>query len=224
MIPLLKYLLDFIFPSLCLTCRQDTKGVKFDYLCTSCLIEINSDLEKPRVSIPFVEKVYFASEYKGKLRELLLAFKYGRKDFLSVFFGEYCLAKWGVNSGDIDVIVPVPMPYFREIKRGYNQAYLLAKQIEQRWQKRVVLNSIRRKFGFRTQTQLNRKARKINAIQSFKGTKSIGRLKGLRILLIDDVITTGATLEACARIIKHAGAKSIVVGAIAYEKDPKIHS
>jgi len=112
-----------------------------------------------------------------------------------------------------DAVVPVPLHWFRRIQRGFNQAALLAAQIGKQ-RNLPVLRAVRRVKATRTQTGLTNSKRRLNVAGAFRARRG-RRVEGLRILLIDDVMTTGATGSACASALKRAGAKSVTLLTVA---------
>jgi ComF family protein len=108
---------------------------------------------------------------------------------------------------NFDAVVPVPLYWRRQWRRGFNQAELLAREVAKR-RGISVLNALRRKRGTEIQAGLANAGRRRNVAGAF-AVDSKARLDGKRILLIDDVMTTGATASACASALKRGGAKSI---------------
>jgi ComF family protein len=110
------------------------------------------------------------------------------------------------------------MSYWKEMKRGYNQSQLLAEELGKRWEIPVKTACLRRTLWSASQTTLSRRERWKNAAKSIRFKTSRATIAGANILLIDDVLTTGATLESCARILKQEGARSVVGLALARER------
>ena len=147
---------------------------------------------------------------RGLVRKVLHQFKYGKQRHL-----RYPIASWLVESlGDprirgrhFDLIVPVPLHPARERERGFNQAALLAELIAgpAAVPSRPVLERIRYTT---TQTAYDRAERMENLHGAFRLRKNRD-VRGLRVLLIDDVLTTGSTLSECARVLRRAGAVSV---------------
>lgn len=111
---------------------------------------------------------------------------------------------------EADLIVPVPLHRWRLARRRYNQAAVLANQIGQAQGKRVAPDLLIRRRPTPSQGHLGRAARHRNVAGAFalKSTSDQG-LVGQRVLLVDDVLTTGATAESCARVLLKAGAKAV---------------
>jgi len=112
-----------------------------------------------------------------------------------------------------DVIVPMPLHWFKKWQRGFNQSDLLAREISKKWGV-PVRTVVRRQKATRPQAGLTSSKRRANMSGAFKIPR--GRsLAGIRVLLVDDVVTTGATASACARVLKRAGAAHVALLALA---------
>ena len=113
---------------------------------------------------------------------------------------------------DIDFIAPIPLHKFRIIKRKYNQSALLAKNIGILSDKKVLVDLLVRTKNNKPQALLSQKARKKNVLGIFQVKEQYSAaIKGKNILLIDDVITTGATVESCCMVLKKYGVSRIYV-------------
>jgi len=108
-----------------------------------------------------------------------------------------------------DAVVPVPLHWRKQWDRGFNQADLLARHVAKR-RNIPILHALRRKRATATQAGLARAGRRRNVAGAFAARRT-SSLKDARILLIDDVMTTGATASACASVLKRAGAKSVTI-------------
>jgi ComF family protein len=112
-----------------------------------------------------------------------------------------------------DAVVAMPLHWRRRFDRGFNQAALIAAQVARR-RKIPLLNAVRRVRATRPQTGLTNAKRRDNVSGAFRCRR--GRpLDGMRILLVDDVMTTGATASACGAVLKRAGAKSVTLLTVA---------
>jgi ComF family protein len=119
------------------------------------------------------------------------------------------------GSGDLDMIVPVPLHPSREKERGYNQSALVASAMEARLGVRVRTDQMVRTRRTATQTQLNAAERAKNVAGAFE-VKSPESVRGQEILLVDDVLTTGATVNACTEALLNAGAGRVCLAALAH--------
>jgi len=145
--------------------------------------------------------------YEGTLRELIHLYKYSGMKPLAKPLGDL-LATALPREQAFDAVVAVPLHWRRQWNRGFNQSELLARSIARRCGL-PVLHPVRRRRATRVQAGLSNSRRRENVAGAF--TAKAGHAKGLRILLIDDVMTTGATASACAHALKRAGAKSVAL-------------
>ncbi|MFT5703398.1 MAG: ComF family protein [Rickettsiales bacterium] len=231
---LVKKLIKLIFPKNCLICNQIISGGDF------CAADWNNIrfLHNPACSIcfePFEFKIddemlcgaclqrrpeYFklvaALGYNEESKSLITQFKYFDQTHLAKYFSKLMYGAAQEIMGDIDFIAPVPLHKIRIIKRKYNQSAMLAKNIGSLGNKKTILDLLNRTKNNKPQASLNQKDRRKNVAGIFevKG-KYFPQIKGKNILLIDDVITTGSTVESCANILKKAGAERIYILVIA---------
>jgi competence protein ComFC len=220
---------SLLYPATCTICGKNLRAGK--YLCDVC------ETKALRIVAPFCERcsepfegsmssaficancahraIYFdaavaAYRSRGIVREIIHEFKYARQTHL-----RYLIAQWlraalddeRLREISFDLIVPVPLHPARQRERGFNQASLLAESLcaETAVPSRPVLERIRYTT---TQTALDRSERMENLHNAFRLRKKAD-VRGLRVLLIDDVLTTGSTLSECARVLKRAGASSV---------------
>jgi ComF family protein len=149
---------------------------------------------------------YCYGSYDGPLKDLVHLYKYGRVQALSGHFTKWLAAALPLDAS-YDVVVPVPLHWRRRWHRGFNQAALLGRGIAKARGIRFA-NLLSRKRWTGSQASLANSDRRANVSGAFRVR---GELKGLRVLLIDDVMTTGATASACASTLKRAGAKSVTL-------------
>jgi ComF family protein len=116
----------------------------------------------------------------------------------------------------VNLVIPIPIHWSRRCNRGYNQCEMLAKPLAKYLNLRPSRKILKRSRPVRSQRSLNRKQRLQNQKNSFCiPDKSMAQLKGKNVLLVEDILTTGATVNQAARTLKEAGAKSVVLAAIA---------
>lgn len=151
--------------------------------------------------------------YEGALRRLIHLFKYDGMRPLARPLGER-LATLLEKAGPVDLIVPVPLDRRRRRSRGFNQAELLAAELSRLTRIRLDARVLRRRRATETQTGLTHRQRRDNVQGAFE-VRRLQAVAGKSIALVDDVITTGATAGACARVLKRAGAAQVVVLALA---------
>ncbi len=225
----LRAIASLFYPSLCAVCSEPVD--QSEYLCAKCA------QKAPRIKPPFCAKcsepfpgaisesfacancshrtLHFESAVcayrsRGIVRKIVHEFKYGKQAHL-----QHPVADWLVETLDdprlqgrrFDVIVPVPLHPARQRERGFNQAELLAQLLSARAGVpfRTALQRIRYTT---TQTAFDRTERMENLHDAFRLRKNAD-VRGSRVLLIDDILTTGSTLSECARVLKANGALSV---------------
>jgi ComF family protein len=226
---LVQAAVSLLYPATCTICRKHVRAG--EYLCDAC------DEKILRIAPPFCEKcsepfegsintafscancahrtIHFTAAvaaYRGRgiVRDVIHEFKYNRQIHL-----RHLVARWlraaldddRLRSQQCDVMVPVPLHPARQRERGFNQASLLAELLSGHTSIpcRPLLKRIRYTT---TQTALDRSERMENLHNAFRLRKNAD-VRGLRVLLIDDVLTTGSTLSECARVLNRAGATSV---------------
>jgi len=211
--------LDLLFPPRCIGCRQ--VGA---WLCADCLAQI------PRVEPPFcaccgdavvadalcarcrtaplqIECIRSVVYFEGVLREAIHRLKYRGHTVLAEPLGGLMVAYWMQHPMPADVVVPVPLHTARLRKRGYNQAALLAREMAHRVGLVMDEQTLVRWRVTAPQVELDARQRKENVRDAFHCSGDA--LASKQVLLIDDVCTTGATLEACAVALYEGGARGV---------------
>ena len=161
-----------------------------------------------RLGLNGFDKVYSFGSYEGNLRELIHLFKFSGITTLAKPFGNFLRQALPREAG-FDVIVPMPLHWTKRYSRGYNQSQLLSKEISKVW-KIPVRNVVRRVRRTEAQAGLSSAQRRLNVRAAFRA-RAKHNVTGLSILLVDDVLTTGATASACARELKRAGAAHVAL-------------
>jgi ComF family protein len=165
-----------------------------------------------RLGLQGFDAVYSYGSYEGTLRDLVQLFKYGGVRPLAGTLGKF-LALALPREASFDVVVPMPLHWFKQWQRGFNQSNDLAREIGKKWGV-PVRSVIRRKKATRPQAGLTHAKRRANVSGAFRIPRERS-LAGMRVLLVDDVVTTGATASACARVLKRAGAAHVALLALA---------
>jgi ComF family protein len=226
---LLQSAVSLLYPPVCTVCGESIRSG--EYLCDHCAT-------KPvRIVAPFCQKcsepfegsitaaftcancahraIYFdaaVAAYRGRgiVRQIIHEFKYARQIHL-----RHLVARWlhaalddeRLRGRRFDVIVPVPLHPARQRERGFNQASLLAELLSA--QTSIPAKPLLERARYTTtQTALDRSERMENLHNAFRLRKNAD-VRGLRVLLVDDVLTTGSTLNECARVLKRAGSFSV---------------
>ena len=160
-------------------------------------------------------------EYNDIIKHLLLQFKYGDKTNLKILFAKWLFNRISDNLADIDYITPVPLHFFRLVNRRYNQAQLIINEMKHRHfcpdiQQKCIPDILQRIKHTKPMGHLSPRERKNNIRGSIRLNKKwISEIKAKKILLIDDVFTTGATFTESTKILKKHGADEVHVACIA---------
>jgi ComF family protein len=165
-----------------------------------------------RLGLNGFDAAYSFGSFEAELRELIHVFKYGRVATLAGPLGRF-LALALPRTEQFDVVVPMPLHWMRRWSRGFNQSELLAREIARRASV-PVRNLARRTKATTPQAGLTNAKRRANVSGAFRVPRP-ERVRGLRVLLVDDVMTTGATASACARVLKRAGAVRVALLTVA---------
>lgn len=155
-----------------------------------------------------LDRVIATWRYESPLDGILLGLKFRRLDYLGPQLGRAMARHHRHELGDRDAVVPVPLHWSRRLSRGYNQAELLAREIAHQLALPMV-GSLRRRRATPPQSRRSRSARRHNLDGAFV-VRDPTSVAGQRLLLVDDVTTTGATLEAAAQALGAAGAENVV--------------
>ncbi len=229
MIRQLKKLIDFILPQRCLLCGKVISSP--DSLCLDCFDKISfittpycSRCGKPLMMEEKVHDFYCASCLKKKrsfrlCRSAIYYDDLSKKLLLDFKFADHIenrklLSKWLYIAGKdifdagVDLIIPVPLHYTRLLKRKYNQSAMLAAELSKLIDVPVNYKVLKKIRYTLPQVHCNGQQRKKNIKDAFSITDNT-QIKGKRIVIIDDVYTTGSTLKECTAVLKKSGAKSV---------------
>jgi competence protein ComFC len=235
-------LLDFVYPQYCAICKKYLKREEQD-VCEVCW---NSLVILPESFCAYCKSFFEPGDTKCSLcesagktgedynismvrslgrfddyyKELIHRFKYGKK----IPLGKRLARRLGRTVNDDSVfsesgfLIPVPLHKSRYRERGFNQSEILADEISKATGLSVLKNVLKRKKNTKDQTNLSREQREENVRGAFVVNRP-EMIKGKNIILVDDVITTGATLNECARMLKQAGAEKVFGMTIAVVTD-----
>lgn len=204
-----KSLSNFIFPEedICFFCRSHSeKG----HICPSCRGLIEFAHREVDLHTSFIEKAYYSVIYTRFIKENIHSFKFEGKSYLYKAFGDILLETIYGKGLDtkVDAVIYVPMDRLREAQRGYNQCELLAKYVSKKLDKPLLKKHIIKAKVTKEQNKLGRLERRTNLRDSFKANNT-GDFKAKEILLIDDIITTGATMEEIGKLLVNSGARRV---------------
>ncbi len=166
---------------------------------------------------PAFDQAISPCPYEGAIREFLVAFKYQGRFSLAPFLAELLAeaVRERLGSDPADGVVPVPLFPTRLRERTFNQAQILAQALASRLGLPCIGNLLTRQKPTPPQTQL-RKEERLRNVQGAFELKADPRIHSLRILLVDDVFTTGATVNSCAKLLKEGGASRVIVVTVAH--------
>ncbi len=224
-----EYLSDFVslfYPELCAACGNNLyKGEKV--ICTFCHVNLpytnyhqQQDNPLSRIfwgRVPIAAASSYLFFRKGsKVQHMLHELKYkGRTEIgsrMGVLYGHHLATSTEFNQTDL--ILPVPLHPKKELKRGYNQSSFFAEGLAESMQKEMDCKVLYRTKNTETQTKKSRYSRHLNVDQLFD-IRDASLIKSRNVLLVDDVLTTGSTLESCAAVLLDSGAKKVSVATIA---------
>jgi ComF family protein len=222
--------LDIALPTLCVACREPVDG---EGVCASCWAKL-SFIEPPycpRLGIPFVydpgpdllsmeaianppayARARAAVRYDDVARTLVHALKYQDRTDLAPAMGRWMARAGRELLAEADALVPVPLHWRRGWSRRYNQSGALAQVIARQSGVKVAADALRRVRPTQQQIGLSRSQRATNVQGAFKvAAERAAEIHGRRLILVDDVLTSGATTDACARALLRAKAASVDV-------------
>ena len=161
------------------------------------------------------------AHYGGALASTLLRLKYANRPDLAYPLGQLLrtVVLDELQPGDIDIVVPVPVPYNRLVQRGYNQAALIAQSLTRPLSASLEPRVLGRRDGSVKQAALNRRDRLENLRDAFFVRQS-NAVRSRRVLLVDDVSTTGATLDSCQGLLEACGATLVHTAVVARTESP----
>ncbi|MEA2102248.1 MAG: ComF family protein, partial [Thermodesulfobacteriota bacterium] len=211
---------DYILPSSCLVCGSGENVV--NGLCQTCRGQLRSlgdqvceicGVPLPMGGVclgcqqdpPPYDRMLSAAGYEGIIRDIILAFKYHRTTIFKGVLGRMLSDLFFRINQPIDILTFVPMNYKRQVSRGYNQSALLARELSRHTGVQVGYDLIKKTRVTPPQEALGALQRKEN----LKGAFEVKKMKGQSIMIVDDVITTGATAREISGAFRKAGARKV---------------
>ncbi len=197
----------------CFSCEEEVIFLTRETICEICGRPLASGLcnecKQRKNSFDLLRS---AAIYEGKWRDIIHHYKYHGKFYLSAFLSQKLFQVYIKERllQESDFIIPVPEHFLDRIKRGYHQTYLLAKHLGRKTGKSVITAFLRKPKRIPSQTGLPARQRKSNVRGAYR-VKPDKKLKGSKVLLVDDVFTTGATINECAKQLKKNGAVKVYV-------------
>lgn len=226
-------LLSLVLPPVCVACDRIEGIIALNLgLCSECTSGLRptprtvcSGCSKPlavdplpagyrcsacRRDPPPFERLYSGWAYEPPLVEVIHALKFQRLSFLGADLGRALSHRYRCLIEDVDLVVPVPLHWRRQLSRGFNQAEEIARPVANGLELPLV-RALRRRSATRPQAALNRPSRERNLRRAFITTRAgLQRVKASRVLLVDDVVTTRNTLTAATQCLLKSGANSVI--------------
>jgi len=214
-----RFILDIFYPNRCPCCNSFISYDKF--ICDDCLNSMENPTDKLCKYCGFAlghckcgkgiyyDRAFTCYTYDGLAKQGILSLK--KSDGLNFAYHVGELLSNTIKDEVIkyDVIIPIPMHFRKKLKRGYNQAEVIAKVISKSLNVLIDSNALKVRYSKNIQHNLSKKDRFHNAESLYyRGTSNI---KDKYVILVDDVMTTGSTLNVCSNILHDMGAKSVIV-------------
>lgn len=201
--------LDVLFPRMCPGCGSRTDTA---FLCDDCRSTLSPvaalNLSATRPDGVDEPAALWRFEEGEPVQQVLHRLKYGNSPWLGIDIGAEMATMRAIQQAAIDLVVPVPLHPQRRLKRGYNQSEWIARGVARSIRRPTEPDALRRTRSTASQTKLDRDTRESNVEGAFEGREAwVG---DCRVLLVDDTLTTGATLFACAASLLRSGAQSVL--------------
>lgn len=199
---IIEILLNIVYPKKCIFCQEIIPITYEDFICKDCHMEVDY--------ITFDQEPFLAVfEYNEKTKFAIHRLKYyGRIDYTKYFAKMMYSKFYKTKIKDYDLVTYVPMYFQKKKKRGYDQAEILAEEFCKLSKINISKNNLVRIKNTLPQSKVTFEERKFNVEGAFY-VKDSNEFKNKRIILIDDIYTTGNTISQCAKQLKNAGAESI---------------
>lgn len=206
---------------MCRHCLQAPQPLSAEFFCVSCRAPFQNGFPLDsqgrcalcRSGLRGFDAAYCYGAYEGVLRDMVHLYKYGRIKTMARPLADLITAALPLDER-FDLVTPVPLHWRRQWQRGFNQSELLAREIARRSgiPLRKLLKRVRPTL---TQAGLSNTERRRNVVAAFQFRGRAGQMQGKRILLIDDVMTTGSTAASCALALKRVGAARVALLTVA---------
>lgn len=235
-----KTIIEVLFPKniACLLCNKELSENTHYSMCNKCLQalpknngktcakcgeQINSQSKyclRCKSQKPKFTQCFSPLLYQKPVTTLIKNFKYNNKRYYSETLGNFLVESYVLNNLNCDLVFPVPLHEKRQNERGFNQAELLANQLVKQLHIPISTDALKRVKHTQTQTSLTKTERAENVKKAFVVTQK-ELVKDRTILLVDDVYTTGSTLNECAKVLFKAGAKEVYCLTLAHTMGEK---
>lgn len=210
---ILTKLVNLFYPSRCMFCRRPFDDRAGLMICPKCLSFYEYDTSSAVILPKARGAVHYALNYRDDIREAILRFKFGSIPQYAHGLSHFLLPLAGKFT-DIDYISWVPISPLRLVSRTYDQSKLLAQALAAQTQTKAV-PTLRKVRHTRKQSTLDANQRHNNIRNAYRAVNP-EQICGARILLVDDIVTTGATMAECAKVLYDAGAEYVFMIALAH--------
>ncbi|MCK9432406.1 MAG: ComF family protein [Candidatus Omnitrophica bacterium] len=235
---LLRGLKDLLYPNYCLTCGEKIPSWEKEPVCPACREKIEENLPPfcsrcgrhlPAEAVKkntcphcldmefYFDRAFSPCVYTGTVKKLIREFKYSGKDYLGRMLGEMMndfIRQYRLPVEHLDFIIPLPLHRSRLREREFNQAEVLSRIISGQAGIKILERAIIRMRPTGTQTELDLRKRRLNMEGSFRVILP-EEIRGKNILLVDDVLTSGATSNEAAKALKESGARKVILFTLA---------
>ena len=218
MINIKEKILNLIYPPVCAFCNE----INSNFLCDRCKNKFNlmkiSVVDNYKDAPVYFDEHFYMFKYEKEIREEILKYKFDEKSYMYKSYAKILSEDDTLKNNFItkyDCIVSVPIHKNRFKQRGYNQSELIARELSSKLGKIYFSDILVKNKNIVAQSSLDRLNRVRNIKDAFVFGKNINHIKDKNVVIFDDVFTTGATVNECARILKEAGVKLVGVLTIA---------
>ncbi len=210
---------NLFFPQTCAICDK----ICDEIICNKCKTKLEEAIYPSRKCFLerrgiFYDEHMYICKYNGIIKDKIRKYKFKDQAYLYKFFAQIIYKNKKVMQyiQKYDYIIPVPLHKYRYRERGYNQVYLILKELSNLEKSIIVENNIIKKIeNIKPQSTLNKEERKNNIKDVYEIVNKINKIENKKILIFDDVFTTGSTTNECSRILKEKNAKKVGVLTIA---------
>lgn len=212
---ILNSFLNLLYPNVCCFCDK----ICDDYICPKCKIKLNkiAKFKTNKYNNKYFRKHIYLFKYDGIIKDTLIKYKFREKNYKYKGFVNFLLKNKKICEilKSYDIIIPVPIHRIRKLERGYNQSELLATEIAKsidglKFETKILIKKINNK----PQSTKGKLERKQNVIGAYY-LKNEYKLKNKKVILLDDIFTTGNTVNECCKILRKADVKLVDVITIA---------
>ena len=210
---MLDYILELIYPTKCGFCNK----ICSENLCKKCEIKLREyEINLLRSNKKYYSKSMHIFKYDGEIRKKIIDYKFNNKPYLYKTFAKIILKNEKVCGflKNYDIIIPVPIHKKRKLKRGYNQTELIAKVIAKNTNLKLEKNVLVKQKNTITQSALSKTKRQLNIKNAFM-VKNAEKVLNKKVLIFDDIYTTGSTVKECSKVLNKSGVKDIGILTVA---------